>query len=100
MILQPVLLDTDALSAIMRQHPLATKRAQVYLNIHKQFTFSSITRYEILRGLKAKQATTQLVTFDDFCNKSQILPLTDEIIVKAADIYADLRKRGLLITTF
>ncbi len=97
MILQPVLLDTDTLSGIMRQHPLARKRAQVYLDIHQQFTFSSITRYEILRGLKAKKATAQLAAFDDFCSKSQILPLTDEMIVKAADIYADLHQKGLLI---
>lgn len=28
----PVLLDTDILSAIMRRHPVATARAQVYLS--------------------------------------------------------------------
>ncbi len=95
--LPPVLLDTDTLSAIMRQHPLVIQRAQVYLNIHQQLTFSIITRYEILRGLKAKNATTQLAAFEGFCSKSQILPLTDEIIVKSADIYADLHQRGLLI---
>jgi len=94
---QPVLLDTDTLSGIMRQHPLAIKQAQVYLNNHQQLTFSIITRYEILRGLKAKQATTQLATFDHLCRKSHILPITDLIIIKAADIYANLHQSGLLI---
>jgi tRNA(fMet)-specific endonuclease VapC len=97
MIPQPVLLDTDTLSAIMRQHPLAIKQAQIYLKIHQKFTFSIITRYEILRGLKAKQATTQLATFENLCSKTHILPITDNIILKAADIYANLHQNGLLI---
>ncbi|HAI69292.1 MAG TPA: VapC toxin family PIN domain ribonuclease [Gammaproteobacteria bacterium] len=97
MISQPVLLDTDTLSAIMRQHPLAIKQAQIYLKKHQRFTFSIITRYEILRGLKAKKATTQLATFENLCRKTHILPITDKIILKAADIYADLHQSGLLI---
>ena len=56
-----------------------------------------LSRYEILRGLKAKRATRQAETFDLFCEKNIILPLTDEIVVKAAEIYAHLRERGELI---
>jgi len=93
----PVLLDTDTLSVIMRQHPLAVARATTYLAVHKKFTFSMMTRYEILRGLNAKNATSQLATFERLCANSQILPLTDEIIVKAATIYAVLHRQGRLI---
>ncbi|MDJ0510491.1 MAG: type II toxin-antitoxin system VapC family toxin [Crocosphaera sp.] len=91
------ILDTDILSAIMRRNPLVIPKATEYLSQHSQFTFSLITRYEIIRGLKAKNAIKQLKSFDEFCVKSIILPLSDEIIVQAADIYANLRSRGLPI---
>jgi tRNA(fMet)-specific endonuclease VapC len=93
----PALLDTDILSAIMRQDPVVIPKAQAYLIAQEQFTFSIITRYEILRGLKAKGATKQLVAFDRFCNLNTVLPLTDEVIIKASDVYALLRQRGELI---
>lgn len=32
--------------------------------------------------------------FDRFCETCLVLPLTDEIVVKAAGVYATLRKRG------
>jgi tRNA(fMet)-specific endonuclease VapC len=92
-----VVLDTDILSAIMRQNPVVIPKAREYLAEHSRFTFSIITRFEILRGLKAKGATTQVRVFDKFCARNMILPLTDEVVVKAADIYADLRGRGVLI---
>jgi len=93
----PSLLDTDILSAVMRKHPKATTEARAYLKIHSRLTISIITRYEILRGLKAKKATTQSAAFDRFCNLNQVLPLTDDIIVRASDIYADLHQRGMLV---
>lgn len=93
----PVLLDTDVLSALMRKNPTAIGKAQSYLRAHRHFTLSIITRYEILRGLKAKGALKQSAVFDSFCARNNILPLTDEVIVKAAEIYADLYQRGALI---
>jgi tRNA(fMet)-specific endonuclease VapC len=93
----PVLLDTDILSAIMRQQPITLTYARTYLMAHHRLTFSIITRYEILRGLHTKNATTQLAAFDQLCSVSSILPLTDAITVRAATIYADLHQRGLLI---
>ena len=92
-----VLLDTDILSAVMRQHSGAWARARAYLAVHHRLTFSIITRYEILRGLHAKNATAQLAAFDQLCSVSTILPLTDAIVVRAAMIYADLHQRGVLI---
>jgi len=88
----PALLGTDILSAIMRQDPVVIPKAQDYLIAHEQFTFSIITRYEILRGLRAKGAAKQLAAFDRFCDMNMILPLTDEVIIKASDIYALLKR--------
>jgi len=58
MALVPVVVDTDILSAIMRRNPQALSQARVYLDMYGQFTLSIITRFEILRGLKAKGATS------------------------------------------
>ncbi len=91
------LLDTDILSAIMRKHPVAVAHSKTYLAVHQQLTFSLITRYEILRGLKAKNATTQITAFERFCQANEILPLDENIINRAAGIYADLHQRGQLI---
>ena len=81
----------------MRRQPAAVARAHTYLAVHQRLTFSIMTRYEILRGLHAKRATTQLAAFDHLCRVSIILPLTDAIVVRAATMYADLHQRGTLI---
>ena len=88
------LLDTDTLSAILRGTAVVAARSRDYLAEHQAFSISIMTRYEILRGLKAKGATAQVQAFDRFCETCLILPLTDEIVVKAAEIYATLKKRG------
>lgn len=95
----PALLDTDILSAVLRihKHPVVIARVQAYLAEHDRFTISIITRYEILRGLQAKGATMQLAAFDRFCVANQVLSLTDEIVIQAAEIYGDLYRRGELI---
>ena len=79
------LLDTDVLSALMRRTPSALDRATAYLAGHQQLTISLITRFEILRGLKAKRAIAQLTAFDSFCANNEVLPITDQTIVHAAE---------------
>ena len=94
-----VLLDTDNLSEIMRgRDSTIVQKAREYLKTHGQFRISIITRYEILRGLKAKQAFRQIALFEERCRKSVVYPLIDDMIVKASDIYAYLYKQGLLIS--
>jgi tRNA(fMet)-specific endonuclease VapC len=93
------LLDTDTLSEVMKGKNLTIRQtARQYLDVYGRFTFSLITRYEILRGLKAKQASAQVAAFEHRCRVSEVVPLTDAIIVQGADIYADLKRQGLLIS--
>ena len=92
-----VLLDSDTLSFYMKQFPKVVAVAQNYLQQYQFFTFSIITRFEILRGLKANGATTGIKAFDHLSSQNEIIGIDDKIIVRAADIYADLYKRGLLI---
>jgi len=94
-----VLLDTDTLSEIMRGRDAnIVQKAGDYLKAQGQFRISIITRYEILRGLKAKQAFRQIALFEERCRKSVVYPLIDDIIVKASDIYAYLYNQGFLIS--
>ena len=62
------LLDTDTLSAMMKTDPRVVPAASEYVEQHGGFTFSVITRYEILRGLFWKNAHTQAEAFDRFCS--------------------------------
>jgi tRNA(fMet)-specific endonuclease VapC len=89
-----LVLDTDILSLLMRKNSSVLAKAKEYLSEHDRFTISIITRYEILRGLKAKGAQQQASRFEDFCAKNSVLPITDDVVLRAADIYADLYKRG------
>ncbi len=87
-------LDTDTLSAIMRQESTALSQAQVYLSSYSQLTVSIVTRFEILRGLNAKNATSQAAAFNTMCQSMEVLSLTDAVIVRAADIYGRLYQTG------
>lgn len=92
-----LLVDTDILSAVLRRDQNALARARQYLVEHGQFSLSVVTQYEILRGLKAKQASTQIDRFGQLCQKSHIIPVTQDVVRKASDLYADLRRQGRLI---
>ncbi len=91
------LLDTDTLSAVIKQNPNALSHSQSYLTTYGTLTFSIITRYEILRGLKAKKALVEIAAFEKLCAVSEVLPLTDAIVQRAAGIYGGLHQQGQLI---
>ncbi len=94
-----VLLDTSTLSEIIKgQNASVSSHAQQYLAAYQQFSFSILTRYEILRGLEAIGATSQIIRFHQRCTRSNVLPLTDDIVVIASRIYADLYRAGQLIS--
>jgi tRNA(fMet)-specific endonuclease VapC len=63
------------------------QKAATYFQQHQKFTFSTFTRYEILRGLKAKGATIQIQEFATFCQSSLILLITDNILDRTADLW-------------
>jgi len=89
------LLDTDTLNEVLKQrNPLVVDRSAAYLQHHSQFAISAITRYELLRGLKEKQAARQLVQFDTFCRESLIIPITEAILNRTADLWTEARRGG------
>jgi tRNA(fMet)-specific endonuclease VapC len=58
--------------------------AAAYLAVRYELTFSLVTKYEILRGLKQKRAAVQLVQFEDLCRASEIIAVGDAHVERAA----------------
>jgi len=78
------MLDTDTLNEVLkRRNPQVVRHAADYLLQRRQFAISAITRYELLRGLKEKGAIAQIVRFDQFCQRSRILPINDSVLDRA-----------------
>ena len=89
------LLDTDMLNEVLKQkNAQVVQHASAYLVEHGQFAVSSITRYEVVRGLKEKQAMSQLARFAAFCQNSLILPITEATLDRAADLWVTARRGG------
>lgn len=90
------LLDTNIVSAILkRDSRIIEKLEDVGLKGQEVF-ISSITYYEIKRGLFYVNASRKISDFDQLCNRVRISFLDDlEIIETAAEIHADLTKRGM-----
>jgi tRNA(fMet)-specific endonuclease VapC len=78
--------------------PDVRRRAAAYLAEHGRFAFSVVTRYEILRGLRAKQAARQVAAFEARCRASDVLPLSDPVVDRAAEVYGELHRAGRLIS--
>ena len=56
------LVDTDILSLLFRGYPHVVAQFEAYFKEHNIISFSVITYYEIVSGLKHRDAHNQLVT--------------------------------------
>jgi tRNA(fMet)-specific endonuclease VapC len=92
--MKPALVDTDILSEFLRGTDIVVENAKTYLESYDSINFSIITYYEILNGLLYKDARKQLNRFSDFAELNKILPLTLSATRQAAEIYANLRRKG------
>lgn len=95
--MRPALIDTDILSLFLRGDPNVGRRFAAYLMEHGKVSISLITYYEILSGLKFRDARRQLTSFLDLARRSNVYALSQKSCVLSADIYKDLRGRGCLI---
>lgn len=93
------LLDTDILSFYFKGNAKVVSNFQSYLENHEQINISIITYFEILGGLKFKNAITQINEFDIFVDNNNLIHLTEQSVVISTDIYAALRKKGTTIGT-
>jgi tRNA(fMet)-specific endonuclease VapC len=92
--MKEALIDTNILSLFFRGHPQVVAEFTAYVAEHSTIRFSIITYYEIVSGLKHRDAHKQLDSFLEFAAQSTIHPLTMQVADRTAELYADLRKRG------
>jgi tRNA(fMet)-specific endonuclease VapC len=88
------LIDTDILSLFFRGDSTVVARFDAYLAEYSQVNISIITYYEIVSGLKHRDAQKQLASFLEFAAQSNVVLLTEESVTLSAELYADLRARG------
>jgi len=91
---KPALIDTDILSLFFHGHPEVVAHFGAYTSVHSRINFSIITYYEILSGLKHRDAHKQLAVFLEFAAQNHVAPLTERSVTLSADIYADTRAKG------
>ena len=89
------ILDTDMLSEVLkRKNPQVLTTARKYLLEHQRLAFSDMTVYEIIRGLKATQATRQLSVFLRTVATSDVFPVSRAVLLRAADLWVEGRLGG------
>ena len=95
------LLDTSALSDVMlpaaKRPASVERRLKDYLRAHGRLSFSEMSCYEVLRGLRKKRANAQLRRFTEFCSHCELLPVTFDVLDRAALLWADGQRQGIVI---
>ena len=92
--MKPTLIDTDILSMYFRGNETVKANLDKYIEQHGKANFSIVTYYEIISGLKKRDAIKQLDSFLGFASQNTIQFLTEESATISADIYANLCKKG------
>jgi len=91
-------LDTNIITAILKGNEKVEKRTQKTILDGKRIFINAISYYEIKRGLLAANATAQLKRFELLCREFGLVLLdTQYIFDRAAEIYANLQRRGELV---
>lgn len=89
------LLDTDILSEVLKaKDATVLGKAQQYLNQYGRLSFSAITFYEVMRGMRAGRATKQLANFLQRAGNSDVLAISLPILMRAADLWATAHAGG------
>ena len=92
--MKQALIDTNIVSFFFRNQVKVVERFQAYVKEHSKINISIITYYEIISGLKHRDAQKQLTSFLEFASYHTVLPLTTDSTHVSSDIYASLRKKG------
>ncbi|MFM7886428.1 MAG: type II toxin-antitoxin system VapC family toxin [Pseudanabaena sp.] len=95
--MQKVLLDSNMISYFLRGEPSVITELGKYQEYFEQITFSILTYYEIVSGLKYRDSRKILSIFEELASESEILGFDQDTAKIASEIYCDLRQRGLLI---
>ena len=89
------LLDTNIVTAFLKNKEIIKQKRRSVRHQREKMFMSCITYYEVKRGLLAVNATRKISDFLVLCQEAQVLLLDDmEIIERASEIYADLKRKG------
>ncbi len=91
----PYLLDTNALTQLLKRTPKVVARYQSLLERGEPVYLSAVAYYEVKRGLLHVGATNQLRLLDE--NFKSVLPwvtVSDAVWDQAAHLWADCRRQG------
>lgn len=92
--MKQAIIDTDILSLFFRGQPQVVAQFRAYTEAYDKINISIITYYEILSGLKHRDARNQLEVFLDFASQNEVIPLTEYSVSLSADMYAATRTQG------
>lgn len=90
-------LDTNIISAFLKKDLKVVSRVSDYLESFDRLTINIISYYEILRGLKDLGNEEKLKKFEEFVQENEFISIGKDAVIKAAEIYAYLKKQGNLI---
>jgi tRNA(fMet)-specific endonuclease VapC len=90
-------LDTNIISAFLKKDMKVVSRVSDYLESFDRLTINIISYYEILRGLKDLGNEEKLKKFEEFVQENEFISIGKDAVIKAAEIYAYLKKQGNLI---
>lgn len=93
--MEKVLIDTDILSEIRKRiNPRVLARATAYLVVFRQYTISSITVTEVVKGWQKLQREDRIQQFLTGISQAEVLPMNAQIAELTGRIYGDLERTG------
>lgn len=95
--MNPSILDTDMLMPLFKGVPSVLERARQHRDRYGHLNITIITYYEVMKGHEYVGALDRQKLFDEFCQLNNVIPLDQVACQRAAQVYADLRRRGNLI---
>ena len=90
--------DTNIITAWLKQDEKVLKKAEEVGSAGDKIFISTITYYETKRGLLATFASTKMERFNAILQDYEMIGIdSKEVVDKASEIYAHLKRRGELL---
>lgn len=92
-----IFLDSDTLSYYFSGNSKIYDKVADIVKRREKIALTAINKYEILKGLRWRKSEKKEALFNEFLENITIVSIDDSVINTAADIYADLRNKGITI---
>jgi hypothetical protein len=92
------LLDTNAVSAHLKSHPVVTQRVREVELAGHPLRFNAGSYYGTKGGLLIMGAYRQLAAFERLCQVLGMVMIHQAVLDKTGELYAELRTSGQLMT--